>query len=338
MKFNSIAILLFRNYKDIISLTNKICPMKVQLNHKNVWISGSRGFIGTHLVSELTKFYNITCVSNRKNTENHDDQLIFVDFQNEISIRDTIEKYGVPDIFIHLGWGDVPNPHSEMHLKENVSQSKKLITELFKAGLDKFIFMGSMNEYGDRTGSLSEEMKPVGWLTNYTKGKIEVASFGFTKALEMNKKFIHIRLFYTYGPLGGSLIQDLYRAYKNKTTVSLGSCEHYRDYAHISDIIKGIKLLCDVNESTTVNLGSGKAIRLKEFVSVFWNLLGGKSEMLHFGEKIVGKEQPQPYCYANLDKLQKLTGGWTPSTSLEDGIRLTIEGLDQIYAKTPNRI
>jgi nucleoside-diphosphate-sugar epimerase len=312
--------------------------MSNKLNLSKIWISGSRGFIGMHLVSEIAKFYSILCVSNRKDTENQDDQLIFVDFQNEISIRDAIEKYGVPDIFIHLGWGDVPNSHSEMHLKENVSQSKKLITELFKAGLDKFIFVGSMNEYGDRTGSLSEEMTPVGWLTNYTKGKIEVASFGFTKALEMNKKFIHIRLFYTYGPLGGSLTQDLYRAYKNKTAVSLGSCEHYRDYTHVSDIVKGIKLLCDVDESTTVNLGSGKAIQLKEFVSVFWNMLGGKSEMLHFGEKIVGKEQPQPYCYANLDKLQKLTGGWKPSTSLEDGIRLTIEGLDQIYAKTPNRI
>lgn len=321
-----------------MTVKSKLCLMSNKLNLPKIWISGSRGFVGMHLVSELAPFYNLLCISNKKDIDNQDAHLIFVDFQNENSIRDTITKYGVPDIFIHLGWGDVPNPHSEMHLKENVSQSKNLITELYKAGLDKFIFVGSMNEYGNRTGSLSEEMDPIGWLTNYTKGKIEVASFGFQKAKEMNKKFIHIRLFYTYGPLGGSLTQDLYRAYKNKTIVSLGHCEHYRDYTHVSDIVKGIKLLCDVDESITVNLGSGKAIHLKEFVSIFWNMLGGKSEMLHFGEKIMGQEQPQPYCYANLDKLQKLTGGWKPSTSLEDGIRLTIKGLDQIYAKTPDYI
>ena len=148
----------------------------------------------------------------------------------------------------------------------------------------------------------------------------------------MNKKFVHIRLFYTYGPMQkkDSLIQDLYRGYKNNTSISLGHCEHYRDYVHVLDVAKGIRLLCDVDESVSINLGSGKAIKLKEFVSIFWRILGGKSEMLHFGEKQTGKEQPQPNCFANLDTLQKLTGGWKPSISIDDGIRLTIKELDKM--------
>ena len=37
-------------------------------------------------------------------------------------------------------------------------------------------------------------------------------------------------------------------------------------------------------------------------------------------------EPEQPYAFANLDRLKKLTG-WAPSLSVEEGVRLTIEGL-----------
>lgn len=310
--------------------------MNNSVKHRKIWLSGSRGFIGTHLVLELQKFCNVQRITNTKYEiiNSNDTQPTYVDFQNETSINEVIKNLGLPDIFIHLGWGDMANPHSEMHIGDNVSQSENLIKVLYENGLDKFVFLGSMNEYGDRIGSLYEEMGPEGWITNYAKGKIEVASFGFKKAKEMNKKFVHIRLFYTYGPMQkkGSLIQDLYCGYKNNIGISLGPCEHYRDYVHVLDVVKGIRLLCDVDESVSVNLGSGKAIKLKEFVSIFWRMLSGKPEMLHFGEKQIGKEQPQPNCFANLENLQRLTGGWKPSISIEDGIRLTIRELNKMYS------
>lgn len=307
-------------------------------NHRKIWISGSRGFIGRYLVSELENICEIKCLSNTiyEKTFDHDvNPPIFVDFQREKDISNIIENLGVPDVFIHSGWGGVGNPHAEVHLGDNVSQSKNLIKVLYKAGLDKFVFLGSMDEYGDQRGSLYENMVSKGRITNYAKGKIAVAKFGFEMAKEMNKKFVHIRLFYTYGPLRreGTLIQDLYRGYKMNKVVSLGHCERYRDYIYLSDTLKGIRLLSNIEESTTVNLGSGKAIKLKEFVNIFWKKLGGKPEMLQFGDKPMGEEQTQPN-YANLDKLQKLTGGWKPSISIEDGIQLTIKELDRIYSKT----
>ncbi len=308
--------------------------MSSDVKHKKIWLTGSRGFIGTYLVSELKDIYEIKCISNTKyeKPSNYQDreQPSYVDFQNENSIKKAIENFGLPDIFIHLGWGDMINPHSNMHIKENVEQSKNLIDVLYKEGLKKFIFLGSMNEYGDRLGSLYEEMGPKGEITNYAKGKIEVAKYGFQKADENNRKFIHIRLFYTYGPIKKekTLIQDIYQGYKNNTDISLSPCEQYRDYIHISDVVKGIKFLCNLDESTTVNLGSGKAIQLKEFVSLFWKILGGEPERLHFGKKPKRKEQPQPNCFASLEKLEKLTG-WKPEITLEEGIKLTIKEFNE---------
>lgn len=312
--------------------------MNNNTRRQKIWLTGSHGFIGTHLVSELSNTYDLTCLSHTRHentsTDNKNIRTTYVNFQNHEEINNVIESLGLPDILIHAGWGDMTNPHSMMHLTDNVSQSKNIIQALYNAGLDKIVFLGSMNEYGNRFGSLYEDMGSTGEITNYAKGKIEVAKFGFEKAKEKNKKFIHIRLFYTYGPIQKekTLIQDLYHGYKNNVNVSLSSCEQYRDYIHISDVVKGIKLLCKLDESTIVNLGSGKAIKLKEFVSLFWKILGGKPENLHFGEKPQRKEQPQQNCFANLDKLERLTG-WKPTVSLEEGIKLTIREFDKLYFK-----
>ena len=118
-----------------------------------------------------------------------------MDYRDPEDIKKKIKSLELPDIFIHLGWGDMDKPESPAHSGENVLAGKTLISTLFNQGLRTFIFVGSMNEYGDRTGPLSENMEPQGRLTNYAKGKIEVARFGFQSANAHHKTFIHVRTF-----------------------------------------------------------------------------------------------------------------------------------------------
>ena len=290
-----------------------------------IWVSGSRGFIGSYLIRELK---DSCCITNNKVS---DDSLTYIDFSKTNHIRKIIDLYGVPNIFIHLGWGAVYEPQSNVHLTSNICDGKNLIKELYSCGLEKFIFLGSSSEYGDLEGSLSENMSPKGRLTNYVKGKIKVSSYGFEIAKRLNKIFIHIRLFYAFGAgqHQNSLINQLYKSYLEKSTLNLSSCEHYRDYIYIADVVNGIKLISNINESAIVNLGSGRAIKLKDFVSLFWEYLDGEPELLNFGAHQKPEHEPgQPYCYANLDTLKRLTN-WTPSLSLEDGIKETVDTLNR---------
>lgn len=300
-----------------------------------IWLTGSRGFIGTHLIPILKDICKeVICISNNileNETCQKKNEVINMNFLNIKSINRAIELFGVPELCIHLGWGSMTNPHAEEHLISNVVGSKNLIDILFNNGLEKFIFVGSMNEYGDRVGSLSEDMLPTGFLTNYAKGKSQVASFGFEKARQLKKQFIHIKLFYTYGPVQkkDSLIQTLYQGSRKNQDTYLGACEHYRDYIHISEVVKGILLISRIQDSVTVNLGSGKSIKVKDFALLFWKFLGGDLDKLHFGSQDRhANEQAQPDSYANLDKLEKLIG-WKPSLSIEEGIKNTIELLDE---------
>jgi len=295
-----------------------------------IWVTGSRGFIGKELVSLLKQDNEIKCFTHSTN-ENIllNNNPIEMNFVNEDNIIKVVKELGLPDIFIHLGWASMSDPESEEHLTFNINSSKNLIKKLFELGLKKFIFLGSRDEYGEKSGCLSENMKPEGKITKYAQAKSLVADYGFKQAKKMEKIFIHIRLFnaYGHGQKENSLINTLYQKKFNQELIHLGPCKHFREYIHISEVVEGINLLSYLEQSTTVNLGSGETIRLKEFVNLFWKELGGIKEKIIFKEEQVRKNDPiYPESYANLKKLNELTG-WNPSLSIENGIKKTIEKL-----------
>jgi nucleoside-diphosphate-sugar epimerase len=292
---------------------------------KTIWLTGSRGFVGRSVASVFEGMgARVLRFTNQAQESSQVAQMNYLDRQD---IRQNLQSFGRPDIFIHAGWGEMTKPESPVHLGENVQASRMLIETLFGEGLSTFVFVGSMNEYGARTGLLSEDLPPEGRLTNYAKGKIEVARFGFEAARAASKTFIHARTFYVFGAgqRQGSLINDLHQAYRTGAEVNLSPCEHFRDYIHVSQVAEGLRRLTEVKESTTVNLGSGNAIKVKDFVLLFWKRLGGDNQKLRFGARQLRSDEPeQPRSYADLTRLRGLIG-WAPSLSLEDGIKLTIK-------------
>lgn len=302
------------------------------MNKNVIWLTGSRGFIGQHLLEELrSQSLEVKCFSNKQieHVGSVASSCEFLDYLDKNQIKSQVELFGLPDVFIHLGWGAMTEPESGEHLDNNVKAGKILINTLFELGLSKFMFIGSMNEYGARTGSLSEDMEAQGRLTSYAMGKSQVTQFGLQCAKLHKRIFISARVFYVYGPgqRKGSLINQLFNSFKNESEVNLGPCEHYRDYIHVYDVAEGIRRLIEIDKTTIVNLGSGSVIKLKDFVILFWKTLSGDEERLKFGAQPMRQGEPeQPESFCNLERLKKLTN-WMPSLSLEEGINITIKKL-----------
>jgi nucleoside-diphosphate-sugar epimerase len=284
-----------------------------------IWLTGSRGFIGRPLVRAFKDDQaDLTCFTHEE-----------LDYLDPADIEDKIVRLGKPDILILMGWGQIAAPDSPFHLAEGVQGARNLINTAFKLGVKKVIFTGTTSQYGGRVGLLSEDMEPQGKLTNYARAKNEVERSGFEAARKYGKIFICVRLSYVFGAgqRQGSLINDLYQAHLKKTSVSLSPCEHYRDYVHVLDVVEGLRRICSVEESTTVNLASGKVVRVRDFVIDLWKGLGGDIENLKFGMRTLNPGEPdQPKSYADLTRLKALTQ-WQPALSLQEGIIKTIEGL-----------
>lgn len=304
--------------------------MRQKIN--TVWLTGSRGFIGSYLAPALQKLStNLICFSHAPDKAGSTDSSSrrFIDFAGREDVLRPVRELGMPDVFVHLGWGAMDAPGADEHLTTNVKCAKNLIDTLYGAGLKKFVFIGSANEYGARAGLLTEDLAPEGFMTNYARAKYEVTLYGLEKARALGRSFMCARPFYVFGAgqRKGALINKLYCCYLAGQNADLGPCEHFRDYVHVAEVAEGIARLTQVDAVTIANIGSGSVIKLKDYVLLFWKLLGGKPEQLIFGANPMRAGEPeQPYAYAGLARLKELTG-WTPKLTTEQGLRLTIEGL-----------
>ena len=297
--------------------------------NQKVWITGSRGFLGSYLIKMLKDLgFECLCISNQIPFSNI---VQYVDFSDRTKIRDAIKQFGIPNTFIHLGWGNVYSPHHEDHITTNLFDGINLIDELFDFGLERFIFIGSSSEYGSLVGKLSEDVD-LGTTTenNYIKGKTSLCKYGLSKVRDTGSSFLHIRLFYTFGAgqRSTSLLNQLFTAFIEGQSINLSPCSHFRDYIHVSDAALGICKLCSVKHVGILNLGSGEAIKLSDFVRMFWDALGGDPADLLFGKhSLPVTEQSQPQSFADLSKLLALTN-WQPSLTTLEGIRLTISEMN----------
>jgi len=294
---------------------------------QTIWLSGSRGFIGKYLKKKLLNSnHNLVCISNQKN--NFEDDVQFINFSSRKSIREFVDKNGCPDIFFHLGWGNVYDPHSVLQ-QENYIEGVNLIDVLFESGTKKIIHTGSSSEYSGFEGKLSEDLKIINYENNYIKEKLNLCNYGIGKSKEVDKIFINVRVFYAYGSgqRSSSLINLLYDSFLKQLNVNLTAGEHFRDYIYVSDVADGLISIMKINSSEIINLGSGEVIKVKDYILKFWEILGGDRKLLSFGAiKSIPSQPTQPWSFADMDKLTKLTN-WHPSIDLTSGINKTIFNL-----------
>ena len=274
---------------------------------KKIFLTGSTGLLGLSLYNELKKKFKILRISNNKKY-NLNKSIKYLPFSSKQKIIKFIKKEGVPDFFIHCGWGKMDEPSSDYHIKENVKFSKNLIDCFFSFGLEKFVFIGTINEYGDNLGAVRENKKPKGKLRNYEKGKIIVGAHGKLTAKKLNKKFIHLRIANLFGPITKkkSLIYSMHASNKKNKNVEVSALKFYRDYLHVGTVAKYIfKLLLNCNKSCIVNVGSGKQVLMRNFVKLYWKILNKKKNEIKFLKD--ANLEIKPGFFMDISKLKRIT-------------------------------
>lgn len=310
------------------------------MDDRKFWLTGSSGLLGRSIYARLVEQgLDVFSVTNQQ-TINYPEikhgaalnlgNREYIDYSQQSELEKACQRFGVPDVLIHAGWGGMSEPESQIHLKENVANSLTLMRTLYRLGLKRCIFLGTINEYGERGGKLSEEMEPLGKLRNYEAGKRKVGDLGIGEAERQGAVYIHVRVANSFGApqRTNSLIGTLHQAYNSDEPARLSACENYRDYIHTADVAEGVLRICDVDYSTRVNLGSGKSIRLRNFVEKYWETLGGDEDQLIFGALGPGEDEPeQSKAFMDISKLASLTS-WRPALTIEQGIKKTVADMD----------
>jgi nucleoside-diphosphate-sugar epimerase len=135
------------------------------------------------------------------------------------------------------------------------------------------------------------------------------------------------RLFSVYGPgdASGRLLPAIVEAAHAGTSVRLTPGDQRRDFTYVEDVAEGLLRLGAARPlgGDPVNLSTGSLVSVRVFAEIAAAVLGMSATALDFGVLPV---RPDEVAYRSVDvsRLRALTG-WTPATSVREGIRRTVE-------------
>lgn len=192
-------------------------------------------------------------------------------------------------------------------------------------------FMASTSEvYGDPEISPQPEtylgkVNPIGPRAVYDEGKrfSEAAVMAYHRHKGMDTRIV--RFFNTYGPRmradDGRVVPNfVMQALRNEPITVYGEGTQTRSFGYVDDSIEGVLRLADSDCTEPVNIGSQWEFTVVDFARLVVQLTGSKSEIVHLPPLPDDPRQRRPDTTRALERLD-----WKPTTSLEDGLRATIE-------------
>ena len=192
-------------------------------------------------------------------------------------------------------------------------------------------FMASTSEvYGDPEISPQLEtylgrVNPIGPRAVYDEGKrfSEAAVMAYHRHKGMDTRIV--RFFNTYGPRmradDGRVVPNfVMQALRNEPITVYGEGDQTRSFGYVDDSIEGVLRLADSDCTEPVNIGSQWEFTVVDFARLVIQLTGSKSEIVHLPPLPDDPRQRRPDTTRALERLD-----WKPTTSLEDGLRATIE-------------
>uniref|UniRef100_UPI0040483C8F NAD-dependent epimerase/dehydratase family protein n=1 Tax=Algoriphagus sp. TaxID=1872435 RepID=UPI0040483C8F len=234
-------------------------------------------------------------------------------------------KSFAPEVIIDLAWEKIPDFSFETCL-QNLQNQLSFFNNLFQLpSVKKVIVAGSCWEYNKNIGECSE-MDNYSSKDYFTWAKNTLRDFLQFECLRRNINLAWVRIFYIYGPdqRSGSLIPSIIRALLDEKVPSLKCPSNANDFIYADDVAEGfIKLIEQDIVSGVFNLGSGKSTPVIDILRIIEKNIWNDD---HITKTVLqnSKDSIQEINFhANMEKTFKDLN-WQPATSLEEGIRKTI--------------
>tara|TARA_A100001015_G_C14959925_1_gene700402 strand:+ start:633 stop:1574 length:942 start_codon:yes stop_codon:yes gene_type:complete len=302
---------------------------------KKIAVAGGAGFLGSHLCEKLlSNGHDVICIDNFFTSNKNNVRHLLNDNKFELMRHDiTFPIYLEIDQIYNLAC-----PASPIHYQSNPVQTIKtsIHGSINLLGLAKRtnskIFQASTSEvYGDPEFSPQSEnywgrVNPIGLRACYDEGKRAAETLFFDYNRQHKVDIRVARIFNTYGPRmlpnDGRVVSNfITQALKNENITIYGDGSQTRSFCFVDDLIEGIYNFMSVEKKITgpINLGNPSEITINELAKLIIELTNSKSKIikLELPEDDPKKRKPDI-------SLAKKTLNWSPKTSLEEGLKKTI--------------
>lgn len=260
--------------------------------HLIVWLTGGKGFIGSHLIDELEKVPSIEiyCLENKEiplpqitRTESNP-VFIALNFNDKahLSWLGSSGEVPKPTNLLLLGWGKVDDPDSIDHQIKNVESTFLLYRAVPKTRLQKVIFFGSIDEYGSRLNGIAEGDHALPPISRYALGKSLASKKLRDLSHSLNINYQHLYVSNVYG--SRQRPSALLNKMMDSDSFTFKGGNYFRDYLHVTNLCQITVSLLNSKSTLDTNVGSGVSTHSYDYVRMAWKVMSKDPLLLNFDE------------------------------------------------------
>ena len=264
---------------------------------KRYLVTGSSGFLGSHVVDYLVKEKNkVTCIDIKKSKfQNPKAKYIFDDL-NKLEILNKYLKN--IDIVVHLAaMADInkTKKHRIDAINQNIVLTAKILESMKKNNVKKIIFSSSIYAYS-RTGSIYKITKQtseslIKEYKNIFNFEYTIIRFGTLYGSRSNKE--------------NAIFNYIYQAYKDGKINVRGDGSEVREYLNILDAAKFLANIRNNYKNETLLITGNNRYTLKELIEIINEIVGGKIK-IKYGSSKDAHYKHTPYSFI-VDKEKKIS-------------------------------
>ena len=314
----------------------------MELKNKKVLVTGADGFIGSHLVEALLAAgvrVRAFCFYNSFNSWGWLDTLtkeklgkvdiVCGDVRDPNGVREAVK--GVDVVFHLAALISIPfSYHSpDNYVDTNIKGTLNILQAARDYGVQKILITSTSEVYGTAQYIPIDEKHPFQGQSPYSASKIGADKIAESFFRSFGMPVVIARPFNTFGPRQSAraiIPTIITQLLSGKKEIKLGSVHPSRDFNYVSDTCNGMLALaqCDKAVGREVNIGSGKAVSIKELAQQIIELINPKAVIVtdDLRKRPAKSEVERLLCDNRL--IKKLTS-WKSKVSLKEGLIKTIE-------------
>jgi len=314
----------------------------VDFKNKKVLVTGSDGFIGSHLVERLMKencqvkafvcynsFNSWGWVDTFPEDKLKDIEIFAGDVRDPNGVRTAVKDM---DIVFHLAaLISIPfSYHSpDSYVDTNIKGTLNVLQACRDYNVERVIITSTSEVYGTAQYIPVDEKHPFQGQSPYSASKIGADKISESFHRSFGLPIVIARPFNTYGPRQSAravIPTIITQLLAESEDIRLGSLNTTRDLSYVLDICNGFIALakCDEAVGKEINIGSREEISIGKLANLI-------KELINPGAKIIFEEQRKRPDQSEVEQLVcdnsliKSLTGWKPEIALREGLLMTIE-------------
>jgi NAD dependent epimerase/dehydratase len=306
---------------------------------EKILVTGSEGFIGSHLVEKLINdgykvraFIQYNFKSDKgwlNNLKNDNLDFFFGDIRDLDSVLLSLKD--VDSVFHLAALISIPYSYDSPigYINTNVIGTYNILEASRKNSIKKIIITSTSEVYGSAKYVPMDEGHPLQAQSPYSASKIAADRLAESYYKSFRLPVTIVRPFNTFGPRQSTravIPRIITQLLNNPSEVKLGSLSPIRDFNFVEDVVDAFIAIykSDSSIGQEVNIATGKGISVGELIELIAKELGISFNVLLDEARVRPELSEVDRLIGDASKLKELTG-WYPKHSFLEALRKTID-------------